>query len=204
MKPVNKYAEVDAEKCNGCKTCSSVCPTLAMKVVDRKAKVDLDRCLGCSGCEQRCPRYAIKMVPRKEVKWVGVDASKYDRDRIWEICMNAKIHPESIVCCCSGTRAKEIAAAIIAGARSPEDISLMTGARTNCKVVCIEGLLRLLVGAGITPTPPPDGGIQWVGLTPDLWSISDDVKKKYSRYYLEDDCEFLDKCLASCDKESML
>ncbi|ADL07160.1 4Fe-4S binding protein [Thermosediminibacter oceani] len=198
MKLVNLLAVVDEEKCRGCKTCEKVCPVLAIKMVDRKAKVDEEKCRGCAACEQRCPFYAISMAKREQPVAVGVDVSGVDYSRVEELCRRAKLHPEQIVCYCTATRAEEVAAAVLQGARSPEDVSLVTGARTGCKVECIQPILRLLETAGIKPEPPK-GGWQWYGRTPTVWEVPNEVKKKYASrgFYFDEDIKLLDGVAAA-------
>lgn len=188
MKLVNLIAVVDEEKCIGCKTCEKVCPVLAIKVLDRKSKVDNERCRGCAACEQRCPVYAIRMEKRKELVFVGVDISSVDYNRVVDLCNKARLNPEQVVCYCTGTRAEEVAAAILKGAKSPEDVSFMTGARTGCKVECIQPILRLLEAAGIKPVPP-QGGWQWYGRTITVWEIPREVREKHSSrgFYFDED-----------------
>ncbi|MGE5485679.1 MAG: 4Fe-4S binding protein [Ignavibacteriales bacterium] len=194
MRVVTMYPEVDAGKCTGCTTCQKVCPVLAIRVVDHKAKVDLDRCRGCAACEQRCPSYALTMVKRDVPFTVGVEIKDEMRPQIAEICARAKINPEYIVCYCTATRAEEVVAAILNGARSPEEVSLATGVRTGCKVECIQPVLRLLRAAGVSPNRP-EGGWQWYGPTITAWEISPEVKAKFSKrgFYFDDDIKLLDK-----------
>jgi Fe-S-cluster-containing hydrogenase component 2 len=196
MKKVTKYAVIDLEKCNGCKTCYYICPVLAIRMENKKASLIKEKCMGCGNCEQRCPQYAITMVPLSEPFLVGLYMNKFDQSKIMDICMKAKFHPDQVICFCTGTRAAEIAAAIIEGAQSPEEVSLKTGARTGCKVLCIEPILRLLRAAGIEPRKP--NGYQWTGITSTLWEISEEVKKKYAArgFYFDSDKEFLDGNLA--------
>lgn len=149
--------------------------------------------MGCSNCEQRCPVYAISMAARTTAKIAGVDVGKHDADKIREICNKAQYHPEQVICFCTGTRAGEIAAAILEGARSPEDVAVSTGARTGCKVLCIEPVLRLLSAAGIEPPKP--NGYQWCGHTVTLWTMSEEVRRKFDGdcYHLENDKKFIEK-----------
>lgn len=198
MKTVNLLAVIDKEKCIGCKTCVKVCPVLAIKMEDRLAIVDDEMCRGCNACEQRCPVYAISMVKREQPVVVKVDVSSVDYALIEDLCRKAKFNPEQLICYCTATRAEEIAAAIILGADSPEKLSLLTGARTGCKVECIQPLLRLLEAAGVKPQPP-EGGWQWYGKTVTVWDISEEVKQKYASrgFYFDEDIKLLDRVVAA-------
>ncbi len=193
MRLVSLYAEVEADKCNACRTCERVCPTLAIAVgKDKKAHVDFEHCTGCGACEQRCPDYAIFMKRRAETKLLHVDPQQFDQQKIADLCNKARFNPEQIVCYCTETRAEEVAAAILAGAGTPEEISRATGIRTGCKVECIQPALRLLAAAGITPEKPK--GWQWYGITPTAWDIPESVKDHYSKrgFYFNDDIRLLD------------
>lgn len=194
MKKVTLLAKVNSDKCKGCKICQKVCPVLAITVIDKKAVVDPDKCRACANCEQRCPFYAVEMVKREVPFEVGVDPSKFDREKISELCEKAHLNPEQTICYCVGTRAEEAAAAILAGAKTPEEVSSMTGARTGCTIECIQPILRLLKAAGYELVPNKDGW-QWYGVTTTAWDLPEEVKKKYSSrgFYFEEDKELLDK-----------
>jgi len=198
VKVVNLLAVVDGEKCRGCKTCERICPVLAIKVESRVAVVDAERCRGCANCEQRCPDLAITMVEREKPLLVKVDVEAVDYDRIVDICRRAKLNPEQLICYCTATRAEEAAAAILQGARTPEEVSYLTGARTGCKVECIQPILRLLEAAGIKPEPP-GGGWQWYGRTVTVWEIPEEVKRKYASrgFYFDEDIKILDRVAAA-------
>jgi len=193
MKLISLKAVVDKDKCVGCGTCAKVCPTLAITIVDKKATVNEENCRGCAACNQRCPVYAIAMEKLAAPYTVGVEISDLPYADIEELCLKARLNPEQIICYCTATRAEEVAAAILKGARSPEDISRMTGIRTGCKVECIQPALRLLVAAGITPEKPP--GYQWYGLTPTVWDIPAEVKAKHSTrgFYFDEDIKLLEE-----------
>lgn len=193
MKVVNLVVKVDTQKCIGCKTCEKVCPVLAIRVSDKLAVVDEDKCRGCANCEQRCPEYALVMAKREKLLVVGVDVNQVPYEKVADLCRKAKFHPEQLICYCTATRADEVAAAILLGAKSPEEISLVTGVRTGCNVECIQPMLRMLEAAGITPEPPKDGW-QWYGRTPTVWEIPEEVKKKYNKrgFYFDDDIKLLD------------
>jgi len=165
-----------------------------MTVEDKLAVFDVARCRGCADCEQRCPEYAITMVTREEPFLAKVDLEGLDYEKIKELCLKARFHPEQTVCYCTATRADEVAGAIILGAKTPDDISYMTGIRTGCKVECIQPILRLLEAAGIEPKPVP-GGWQWYGRTVTAWEIPEHVKQKYASrgFYFDEDIELLNR-----------
>jgi len=198
MKLVTLMPVVDTEKCIGCKTCVKVCPVSAMKVEDKLAIINVERCRGCANCEQRCPEYAITMVLREEPMIAKVDMEGLDYLEIANLCRKARFHPEQVVCYCTATRADEVAAAIMRGAKNPEDISYMTGMRTGCKVECIQPILRLLEAAGVEPKPT-SGGWQWYGRTVTAWEIPEEVKKKYSNrgFYFDDDVDLLNRVVSA-------
>ncbi len=53
-------AKIDGEKCTGCETCVSECPSEAIKMVDEKAVVN-EECIDCGVCVDACPEEAISM-----------------------------------------------------------------------------------------------------------------------------------------------
>jgi bacterioferritin-associated ferredoxin len=154
---------------------------------------DEKRCLGCSNCEQRCPHQAITMTRREDPFVVEVDLNTVDAQKVRELCRKARFNPEQIVCYCSETRAEEIAAAILKGAKNPAEIGAMTGAGSGCSVECIQPLLRFLEAAGIEPGPPK--GTQWYGRTITAWEISKEVAEKpsYQKFHFQEDRNLLDR-----------
>ena len=194
MKTVTLLAQVDSSKCNGCRICVRVCPTLSIEIQNKKAVVDAETCSGCANCEQRCPEYALIMVKRDVPVTLGVSLEGVDRDQVHGLCTRARLNPEQLVCYCTATRAEEVAAAIIQGASTPEEISRATGVRTGCKVECIQPVLRLLEAAGLKPQPPK-GGWQWYGRTVTAWEIPREVRDRYSSrgFYFDEDIKLLDR-----------
>lgn len=201
MKTVTLLAQVDASKCNGCRICVRICPTLSIAIRDKKAVVDPETCSGCANCEQRCPEYAITMVKREVPMTVGVSLEGVDRTRVGDLCAKARLNPEQLVCYCTATRAEEVAAAIIKGATTPEEISRVTGVRTGCKVECIQPVLRLLEAAGLEPKPPK-GGWQWYGRTITAWEIPQSVRERYSSrgFYFDEDIQLLNRVVEAKGK----
>lgn len=203
MKLISLKPVVNKDKCIGCGICTKVCPSLAMTLVEKKATVKLEDCRGCGGCNQRCPVYAIDMVKLEKPYTVQVDISDLPYEKIADLCAKAKLNPEQIICYCTATRAEEVAGAIMKGAKTPEDISRLTGIRMGCKVECIQPVLRLLTAAGITPEKPP--GWQWYGLTPTVYDIPENVKEKYNSrgFYFDEDIKLFDEVVkAKAEREN--
>jgi NAD-dependent dihydropyrimidine dehydrogenase PreA subunit/bacterioferritin-associated ferredoxin len=198
MKLVAYRATVDRDVCAGCRICSKVCPTLAITIVEKKPVIDPDRCVACGNCEQRCESRAITLEKLEVPHVITVAVDDLPREQVDALCIRAGFHPSQIVCFCSNTRAEEVAAAIIKGSHSPEEITLKTGLRSGCSVECIEPALRLLQAYGITPTPPK-GGWQWYGLTPTLKEIPEAVKAKYSNhgFCFDEDLKILESVASS-------
>lgn len=194
MKRVTLMAKVDPEICRGCKVCEKVCPVYAIKVTDKKADSDPDKCMACANCADRCPFHAITMVKRDEPYDVGVDVSKFDQKAIRDLCAKAHFNPEQILCYCVGTRAEEVAACLLDGATTPEEVSARTGMRTGCTIECIQPLLRMVKAAGNELHPNPNG-FQWYGTTVTAWDIPEEVKKKYGShgFYFDEDRKLLDE-----------
>ena len=54
-------ANVDGEKCTGCESCVSECPSEAIDMAEDKAVVDGGECTDCGVCVEACPVEAISM-----------------------------------------------------------------------------------------------------------------------------------------------
>lgn len=54
-------AEVDKDKCTGCESCVSECPSSAISMDEGKAKIDPDSCVDCGVCVDACPVGAISL-----------------------------------------------------------------------------------------------------------------------------------------------
>jgi bacterioferritin-associated ferredoxin len=151
--------------------------------------IDEDSCQGCTICATRCPEHAIAMIGRERALFVGIQVGKASAE-IAEICRKAHMYPDQVICYCHRVQAKEIVAAILEGAKTPEEVSIRTGARTGCGVLCITGMIRLLQGAGLELGRAP--GCQWYGKPITIWDIPPEIARKYPQYYLESDRKVMD------------
>ena len=191
MKNVTFTAQVDTEKCKGCDVCAHLCPTAAIAVVDKKAEVNEGRCIFCARCLVECPDGSMLVAPRAELLLVGVDPSQEDQAALGELCARAHLDPEEYVCVCTGVQANEVACAILNGARTPEEVSLMTGTRAGCDMWCNAPIQRLLQAHGIDLVPPD--GHRWYRIDTALWNIPQEVRDKYPEYFLEEDKQLFDQ-----------
>lgn len=192
MKTAWTYPVVDESKCIGCGDCTQVCPTLAIELND-VPEFDINKCRSCNTCAERCPSYAIIMTERDKPVTAHVDYRAYDQQQVDALCRKAKLHPDWIICYCTGTRAKEVVAAVLAGAKDAADVSIMTGARTGCSVECIQPILRILQAGGRVIDRAP--GWQWYGVTITAWEIPVQVRQKHSGrgFHFDKDEELLTK-----------
>jgi NADPH-dependent glutamate synthase beta subunit-like oxidoreductase/bacterioferritin-associated ferredoxin len=157
------------------------------------AEVDELTCTGCSRCRERCPEYAINLAILERRKVLEVDWTQVPYVQIEALCRRAHMNPLEVICYCTGTRAREVAASIILGAETPEEISTRTGVRTGCGVECIQPILRLLTAAGVKLGKAP--GHQWYGLTPTIWDLPEEIIKnpEYQKFYFDEDRKLLEK-----------
>lgn len=195
MKKVYLYAQVDEAKCIGDRVCENVCPAGAIAMVNKKARVDPEKCLACLRCADSCGEDAIEFIPRASVLRAGVDPKTVDPAQIAELCARAGMDPEEPICLCTFTQAREVAAAILLGAASPDEVTRMTGVRSACGMWCAAPLLRLLNAA--YPELAPARGYQWYNARAGLWDVSDEVCRQYPQYRLEEDRAVY------CDKKVM-
>jgi len=199
MKIVNMHAKVNMERCKGCKTCENVCPVYAVEVKRRKQEltvtIDETRCVGCWNCQQRCPEYAIDMVPC-EARELSTDVSKVDYSQIKALCRKARFHPKQVVCYCTATRAEEVAAAVIAGAKTPDALVLATGIGAGCGIECNQPILRFLHAAG-AKFERRKGSYQWYGRTATVWDVPKEVKETYPLFRFKGDQDFFERIISA-------
>lgn len=174
-KTVRMVAEIVAERCTGCALCVYVCPTVAITLRDRRpdeagthrriAEMFEASCYNAQNCLEICPEEAIVMHRLAAPFTVGTDPSTVDPAATKALCRAAGVASRQLVCMCAETTGEEIAAAIVAGASTPEAVSLATGARTGCTELCHQPILQLLAAAGHGDLPRnPIRGFQWYGI----------------------------------------
>lgn len=86
--------------------------------------------------------------------------------------------PDLLVCACTGTQAKEIAAAIISGAKSPEDIVIMTGGGSGCGIYCMGVIFKIFQTADVKIPEDP----RWNSLPLTSADIPEKIARKYPEY----------------------
>jgi len=195
VKIVSVHAQVNRELCKGCKTCEMVCPVYAIKVKreDGKPLVEIDhgRCVGCWNCEQRCPEHAIQMIPCEPYP-LKTDVGQLDYKEIEALCRKAHFHPKQVVCYCSASRAEELAAAILAGAKTPDAVVLATGIGAGCGIECNQPIQRFLEAAGLRPERKKES-FQWYGRTITVWEVSPEVKAHHPVFRFVEDRQLMDR-----------
>jgi ferredoxin len=151
MKTINHEIEIIDLNCTGCFRCERACPTGAIVMIGPKkqalAVVDNSRCIACARCIDSCDDDAMLLVDRAVPLVVGFDSSGTSKEAIKALCDAAGIDPKQSVCWCSGSVATEVAAAIIAGHDTFEDLALATGVQSGCLMYCAVTIRRLLVAA---------------------------------------------------------
>jgi NAD-dependent dihydropyrimidine dehydrogenase PreA subunit len=54
----------DASRCNGCQTCTLVCPQGVFTMEGRQARIhNRDRCMECGACARNCEQNALTVQP---------------------------------------------------------------------------------------------------------------------------------------------
>jgi bacterioferritin-associated ferredoxin len=172
-----------------------VCPVYAARVRKKdgvtQVTINEEKCVGCWNCEQRCPEHAIEMAPC-EPYVLATDVSQFDYQEIQSLCRKANFHPKQGVCYCTGSRAEELAAAILAGAKTPDALVLATGVGAGCGIECNQPIQRFLAAAGIR-YERPQRSFQWYGLTTTVREVSEEVRKNHPDFRFEDDRDLMDR-----------
>jgi ferredoxin len=141
--------EVIDENCTGCYRCERVCPTEAIVMVGPKttalAVVDNEKCIACMRCIDSCDDDALRSINRGEPVLNDVDTSQVDHEAVKDMCRTADMSPSHLICPCAGISAQEVAATILQGAGTYEELSLRIGVQSGCLMYCSVPLRRLLL-----------------------------------------------------------
>jgi bacterioferritin-associated ferredoxin len=130
------------------------------------------------------------MAQRAEPLTVTVRPEEAPQDEVAALLLRAGIDPAVSVCVCTLTPASEIAAAIVNGAKTLEEVSAMTGMRSGCGIYCVAPALRLLEAAGADMTPPK--GYRWYPSSLSLWDVSDEARRLYPDAFIDEDRSVFD------------
>lgn len=139
-----------------------------------KATVDPQYCIDCQMCWEYCPHDAITMEKLPQTRILKhPNPSPEDCEKVIQILHDARMYPDSLLCFCTFTTTLEIIASILdSGARTPEEISRLTGMKGGCNMYCSVPVNRILTAAGYPPAGREDGMYQ--PLTIDIYDIPTD------------------------------
>jgi ferredoxin len=187
MKKIEYSVRMDKEKCNGDQLCANICPADAISMVDNKAVSDTELCVACFKCIDICPHDAVISYDRDVPRIAFVDPEEVDQEAIRELCVKAEVDQNEVLCWCTQTTAKEVAAAIIKGAKTPEEITVMTGIRSGCLIFCTVAILRMC------KTHYPDfiveRGDKYYNTLQTAMSVSEELIEKYPLFGIKQDQE---------------
>jgi NAD-dependent dihydropyrimidine dehydrogenase PreA subunit/bacterioferritin-associated ferredoxin len=182
MMRLQYMAEVDEDLCTGCKLCEFICPATAIRVMEGTATVDGDRCIDCQRCIDLCKsENAINRIARPEEVLRYVDVTDLDQARIKELCGKAGLLPHMAICGCTRTTAQETVAAVLKGARTPEELCAMTGLRAGCGLYCMTRIFQVLQACGVELENPPDR--RWIKLTLGLADVPEEKVLQIDQAY---------------------
>jgi len=148
VKVVKQLVEIVDENCTGCYRCERACPTGAITMVGPRkealAVVEGPSCIACFRCIDVCDDDAITIAELDEHRVVTTKARDFDPAEVNGLCQRAGLEPDQMACLCSSTKVKELAAAVIAGAETYEQLALATGAASGCLLYCSVPMRRML------------------------------------------------------------
>jgi bacterioferritin-associated ferredoxin len=138
----------------------------------------------------RCPEDIMWMEARDEPLVTTVRPDEVDQDAVNALLIKAGIDASMSVCVCTLTPGSEIAAAVVKGAQTLEEVCAMTGMRSGCGIYCVAPALRLLEAAGRDMTPP--GQHRWYPTTLSLYDLSEEACARYPDAYIAEDRDVFD------------
>ncbi len=181
MNTIQFGIEVIDESCTGCYRCERACPTEAIVMVGPKnaavAVVDNEKCIACMRCIDACDDDALRCINRDEPALNDVDLSHVDHEAVKDMCRAADMSPSHLICPCAGRSAQEVAAAILQGAGTYEELSLRIGVQSGCLMYCSVPLRRLLLaGTGDART---DSKVRRYASDQSLMDINPELDARY-------------------------
>jgi bacterioferritin-associated ferredoxin len=84
------------------------------------------------------------------------------------------------------TSTQEVAAAILNGAHTMQDLALQTGVQSGCLMYCFAPVHRLLTTHLGHPIESPHKN-QWYGVSTAVCDVSDEVAAKYPQFYIAEE-----------------
>ena len=190
MKTVNFEIGVIDENCTGCYLCERICPTAAIEMVGPKssalAVVDNSKCVACFRCIDICEDDALLSHGRKAPVKFGIDPASVDQVALGELLLKADLDPDSIACVCTSTPNKEIAAAVIAGARTLEEVALKSGVQSGCLMYCFAPIHRL-VTKHWGEMPEASTKNKWYGTSQTLMDVGQEVAQGNRDFFVEEE-----------------
>jgi ferredoxin len=192
MKVVNYEIEVIEDNCTGCYLCENICPTKAIVLEGPKssaiAKVDNDTCVACFRCVDICDDDALLAHRREQPITFGFDTASVDPVAINELIQRSGVSPTRPICPCSLTSAQEVAASIIGGAQTMQDLALQTGVQSGCLMYCFAPVHRMLTTYLGHDLESPRKN-QFYNTSTNIFDVSADIAAAYPQFHIaEEQC----------------
>lgn len=190
MKLANYDIEVLEDNCTGCYLCENICPTGAIVLEGPKssaiAKVDNGKCVSCFRCVDICDDAALLSHRTETPRTFGTDPASVDQAALAALLTKTSLHPDMPGCLCAETSNREIAAAVIAGARTMEEVAIATGSQSGCLMYCFAPIHRL-VTAHWGEMPGPTTKNKWYPTSQDITDIPDEVCARHETFFLAEE-----------------
>lgn len=186
MVKISEYKiQVIEDNCTGCYLCERICPTAAIVMEGPKsaaiAVVDNTKCVSCLRCIDICDDDALLSLDRQEPVKFGIDPASVDQAVLGELLRKSNLDPDGMSCICSLTTNKEVAAAVIAGAKTMEEVALASGAQSGCLMYCFAPIHRL-VTTHWGEMPAPTTKNKWYPTSMTLMDVPEDVACRHPEF----------------------
>jgi bacterioferritin-associated ferredoxin len=139
-----------------------------------------------------CPDDALLAPERTTPRVFGTDPKSVDKVALLALCDKAGIDPNLMACTCSSTNVREIAASILNGAHTMEEVALQTGAQSGCLMYCFAPIHRLLTThLGVPPKPTSKNKFYDTSYV--LFDVPDEVAQKHPKFYIAEEIQEMKK-----------